>query len=312
LQGIRMSGFLETNTEPGQRKLSDFLRQDANGAEPVPKPPRSAHGWNQTFLPREVRDTIDRQMQEHVAERDARASGDADVLNPALLHHLPWDVQKQSGGATLGSGKARLQLAEAANCSQLPDEAAAAAADEAAAGPAELPAGTQTTQGSTLVLTLRDWVPPTASQVLRVQQSEDCSRSSPGSGGASAAGDDAGGEMAPTAGELSEAEDDSVPEEVVHQLRDILDTADAGEKSFWPYSPVVTDNCLKLQIPVFADSSVFGCFACLSKHDSVFKMVSRQEHHCHQKQMVQVSGQSQIWRTPGRKPHQDWEMITID
>jgi hypothetical protein len=83
LQGIRMSSFLETNTEPGQKKLSTFLRQDP--AKQPQAPPRNPHGWNQTFLPREVRDSIHEEMERCKAARsgtEAPPDGAAALVAP--------------------------------------------------------------------------------------------------------------------------------------------------------------------------------------------------------------------------------------
>lgn len=77
-----MSGFLETSAEPGQKKLSDFLKQDQAGAKQLQQRP-NPHGWNQTFLPREIRDSIHEEMERCKAERISTEA--AKAQQPAAL-----------------------------------------------------------------------------------------------------------------------------------------------------------------------------------------------------------------------------------
>lgn len=65
-----MSSFLETNTGPGQRTLSAFLNKNGDDSAAKPAPPQQ-HGWNQTFLCRETREELAKQMQEHRLRQEA-------------------------------------------------------------------------------------------------------------------------------------------------------------------------------------------------------------------------------------------------
>jgi len=65
-----MSSFLETNTGPRQKTLSAFLKKDGDDSVARPAPPQQ-HGWNQTFLCRETREELAKQMQEHRLRQEA-------------------------------------------------------------------------------------------------------------------------------------------------------------------------------------------------------------------------------------------------
>ena len=65
-----MSSFLETNTGPGQKTLAAFLKKDGDDSVARPAPPQQ-HGWNQTFLCRETREELAKQMQEHRLRQEA-------------------------------------------------------------------------------------------------------------------------------------------------------------------------------------------------------------------------------------------------
>lgn len=159
-QGIRLSGFLETNTEPGQRTLSAFLKPDA--AAPAATPPKRRN-WNQTFMPREVRECIDQEMEKYQASHPSKEPQPLDRLQAAPS--APSQEQSQ-----------QLQLAEAANSNmvqtstcdaqqQQPSQCGAmrsqADAQQGGSGPSQH-----------LELSLRDWAPPTASQVLAASQQQ--------------------------------------------------------------------------------------------------------------------------------------------
>lgn len=154
-QGIRLSGFLETNTEPGQRTLSAFLKPDA--AAPAVTPPKRRN-WNQTFMPREIRECIDQEMEKYQASHPSKEAEPLDNLQPAPS--APSQEQDE-----------QLQLAEAANCNsmqttqQQPSQCRAvrsqADAQQGNGGPSQH-----------LELSLRDWAPPTASQVLAATQQQ--------------------------------------------------------------------------------------------------------------------------------------------
>ena len=206
LQGIRLSGFLETNAEPGQRTLSAFLKPDAATAGPSPPKRRN---WNQTFMPREVRNSIDEEMEKiqssHASQsRQLQPSDDAPAAQTA---------------SSRGQDQ-RLQLAEAANCST--------AQHSAADGVQPLPVqgnGVQSQAGTSqgvggpsqnLELSLRDWAPPTASQVIAASQQQQDQQPQTTTNHAAEAGT-----------EVSRGQEASQGDP--RHCRDILDTAAPGD-----------------------------------------------------------------------------------
>lgn len=73
-----MSSFLETNTEPGQKTLSGFLKMDsaddvaARSAQPDDAGARSAPAQQTRLeLGRETREQLAKQMHEHRLQREA-------------------------------------------------------------------------------------------------------------------------------------------------------------------------------------------------------------------------------------------------
>lgn len=88
MQGVRLSSFLETNTGPGQRTLSGFLKKDANHSAPTP-PDRQ--GWKQTFLDRETRQELARHMAALRASREGTLGDMAGQPQPELIkREMPW------------------------------------------------------------------------------------------------------------------------------------------------------------------------------------------------------------------------------
>ncbi|BDA41352.1 probable DNA polymerase IV at N-terminal half [Coccomyxa sp. Obi] len=160
LMGIRLSGFLETNTEPGQRTLSAFLKPDTAAAAVSPPKRRN---WNQTFMPREVRECIDQEMEKYQASHPSKEAEPLDHLHAAPS--APSQEQDE-----------QLQLADAANCNTVQNSVVDAIQQQPSqCGVVRLQADAQQGNGGPsqhLELSLRHWAPPTASQVLAVSQQQ--------------------------------------------------------------------------------------------------------------------------------------------
>ncbi len=172
-----MSSFLETNTGPGQRTLSAFLKKDSADSAAKPAPPHQ-HGWNQTFLDRETRQELDEQMQQHrlkqkSEQQSIKASAgmgavsdghaaDATLAAPAACRTCEeTDVDpgpQDSHADQLGPGKLNIN---AAGCSQRP-----VLQMKNALEPCQAP---EAGSSQPLELTLRDWQPAAASQLARSQ-----------------------------------------------------------------------------------------------------------------------------------------------
>ena len=165
-----MSSFLETNTEPGQKTLSAFLKKDRT--DPAAKPVQPQQGWNQTFLGRETREELAKQMQEH---RLKQGMGHIQQADPA-----PPEEASGSGIAADGHSQEPFGATAALSChsEQLVPScnvvAAGTVLTQAAAGPGEVqsqhmqqPSQATETASQPLELTLRDWQPCTASQLAR-------------------------------------------------------------------------------------------------------------------------------------------------
>ena len=177
VQGIRMSSFLETNTGPGQRTLSAFLKKIGADSATKPAPPQQ-HGWNQTFLDRETRQALDKQMQQHRLKQESEQQSmnpspvmgavsnghatDATVLAPAACRACEeTDVDPKppdSHADQLGPGKLSFS---AAGCSQK-----SVLQIKNALEPCQAP---EAGSSQPLELTLRDWQPGAASQLARSQ-----------------------------------------------------------------------------------------------------------------------------------------------
>lgn len=218
LQGIRLSGFLETNPEPGQTTLAAFLRPE--GGATVKSPPKRRN-WNQTFMPREVRECIDKEL-ERVQQESTQSAGQA----TAALDEDP----PPAATAVPGNPSQWLQAAEAANCSLVQDSAASQM-------PSQLPHGDRAQlqadavgqatfrQSQGLELSLRDWAPPTASQVLAVSQQPGDPQQR-GDRQSSTEGVDTAGEKQTSNVDAKEAR---LLQNDFGQCKDILDT-NAGDK----------------------------------------------------------------------------------
>ena len=178
VQGIRMSSFLETNTGPGQRTLSAFLRKDGADSAAKPAPPQQ-HGWNQTFLDRETRQALDKQMQQHRLKQESEQQSmngsaamgavsnghatDATLSAPAACRACEeTDVDPRppdSHADQLGPGKLAVSAAGCSQRSALQIKNAL-----------ELSQAPEAGSSQPLELTLRDWQPAAASQLARSQE----------------------------------------------------------------------------------------------------------------------------------------------
>lgn len=159
-----MSSFLETNTEPGQKTLSAFLKKDR--IDPAAKPAQPQHGRNQTFLGRETCEELAKQMQEH---RSKQGKGHIQQADPAPHEEASVGHSQEPPGASAAPSSHSEQLEPSCNAA-----AAGTVLSQAAAGPGEVqsqrvPQPSQATQMASqpLELTLRDWQPCTASQLVR-------------------------------------------------------------------------------------------------------------------------------------------------
>ena len=177
LQGIRMSSFLETNTGPGQRTLSAFLKKD--GADSVGKPaPPQQHGWNQTFLDRETRQELDKQTQQHRLKQESEQQSmnasaamgavsnghatDATLLAPAACGACEGtDVDPRPSDSHADQVCPGKLSVSAAGCSQR-----SVLQIKKALEPCQAP---EAGSSQPLELTLRDWQPAAASQLARSQ-----------------------------------------------------------------------------------------------------------------------------------------------
>ena len=172
-----MSSFLETNTGPGQRTLSAFLRKDSAGLAAKPAPPQQ-HGWNQTFLDRETRQELDKQMQQQRLKQEseqqsmtASAAMSAVIDGPAADANLSATAACRACRGTdedpgppchadqLRPGGLNVQ---ATGCSQRPALQAKYALE-----PCQAP---EAGSSQPLELTLRDWQPAAALQLARFQE----------------------------------------------------------------------------------------------------------------------------------------------
>ena len=165
-----MSSFLETNTGPGQRTLSGFLKRDSadSAARPATLP---QHGWNQTFLGRETREELAKQFQEarlkQGADFQAEAGGLTSRAEAAGAAPAPQEAFRDDVRAAAASGSQAEQAREAAAAPEGgPTEEAPAVQDQRAPEPSQ---ATEAASQQPLELTLRDWQPPAASQLARSQ-----------------------------------------------------------------------------------------------------------------------------------------------
>ena len=166
-QGIRMSSFLETNTGPGQRTLSGFLKKD--GADSAAKPaPLPQHGWNQTFLGRETREELAKQFQEArlKQEVDLQAGGLTARVEGAGTAPAAQEAFRDTVGAGAISGSQTEQAGEALAASEVGRTEEPAVQRHEALEPSQ---ATEVASQQPLELTLRDWQPPPASQLARSQ-----------------------------------------------------------------------------------------------------------------------------------------------
>ena len=177
-----MSSFLETNTEPGQKTLSAFLKKDRT--DPAAKPAQPQQGWNQTFLGRETREELAKQMQEHRSKRGMGHIQQADPAPPEEASGLGIAADGHSQeppGASAAPSSHSEQLVPSCNAA-----AAGTVLSQAAAGPGEAqsqrvsqPSQATETTSQPLELTLRDWQPCTASQLARGHAQQPASQPRP-------------------------------------------------------------------------------------------------------------------------------------
>lgn len=164
-QGIRMSGFLKTNTGPGQRTLAAFLKKDGSDSAARPVPPQQ-HGWNQTFLGRETREALAKQFQEHRLKQDAefQASNPTsrmDGMETASTSQEALRDAVRAGTASSGQteqAKKATPVSEAGHAEEPPVHS------HTALEPSQAP---EAASQQPLELTLRDWQPSTASQLAK-------------------------------------------------------------------------------------------------------------------------------------------------
>lgn len=172
-----MSSFLETNTEPGQKTLSAFLKQDRTDSAARPAQPQQ--GWNQTFLGRETREELAKQMQEH---RLKQGMGHIQQANPARPEEASGLGIAADGhsldppGDSAAPSSHSEQLLPSCNAVAAGTEFSQAAAALSEVQSQRVPQPSQATETASqpMELTLRDWQPCTASQLAsgRAQQPE--------------------------------------------------------------------------------------------------------------------------------------------
>ena len=161
-----MSSFLETNTGPGQRTLSAFLKKDGSdtAAKPTPLP---QHGWNQTFLGRETREELAKQFHEHRLKQEADSQSDDPTSRLDITGSAPAAQEAFREVPTAGTASGR--QTEQAREALLAPEAGPTA--EPAVQSSRVLEPSQATESSQqpLELTLRDWQGATASQPAKSQ-----------------------------------------------------------------------------------------------------------------------------------------------
>ena len=172
-----MSSFLETNTGPGQRTLSAFLKKDGADLAAKPAPPQQ-HGWNQTYLDRETRQELDKHMQQQRLKQESEQqsmnasaamsavsnghAADATLSAPAACRACEeTDIDTRPLDSHADQLKSRKLSASAAGCSQR-----SVLQTKTPLEPCQAP---EAGSSQPLELTLRDWQPAAASQLARPQ-----------------------------------------------------------------------------------------------------------------------------------------------
>ena len=128
-----------------------------------PAPPQQ-HSWNQTFLGRETRDALARQVQEHRLKEDAEVQASR---TPPRMEGEETALTTQEafrGAVRAGTASSRQteQAREATPASEAGHAEEPPAQSHAALEPSQ---ATEAASQPPLELTLRDWQPPTASQL---------------------------------------------------------------------------------------------------------------------------------------------------
>lgn len=124
--------------------------------------PPKRRNWNQTFMPREVRECIDQEMEKYQASHPSKEAEPLESFQAAP----PAPSQEQDE---------QLQLAEAANCNNVQKPMSDATQQPSQSRVVHSQADARQSNGGPsqhLELSLRDWAPPTASQVLAASQQQ--------------------------------------------------------------------------------------------------------------------------------------------
>ena len=162
-----MSSFLETNTGPGQKTLSAFLKKDSDDSAAKPALLQQ-FGGNQTVLGQETHEELANRMQEQRMQHAASlppgnvslsGKGTGDAATAQEVYQDPFGA----GPATSSQTKERAEA---------PAVSEAGPAEEDATQSLRAPEPSQATEAGSqppLELTLRDWQGSTASQPARTQ-----------------------------------------------------------------------------------------------------------------------------------------------